>query len=204
MGLGFAPGKKSGQHYQLAMYAIKKASKVNLLLKGQTEKNFEYSIVSHLQSSRRLRKNLITQIGVDEVQKMTKASLFGFSHWPDISIGNSGTAIEIKVVTGGPGMRDLIGQAIAYRMHYRFVMLVVVDQTADFQIVALCKNKQSQEYQLLSGLARDANIYTIVGPDGPCKNIVFSGRERAKKIKPRVPDVIGNPAPPAPPQVQKT
>ena len=80
MTLGFAPGKKKGQHYELAMFALKKASRVNLLLKQQTEKHFEYTIVSHLQSSPRLRKNLITQIGMDEVQKMTKASLFGFSH----------------------------------------------------------------------------------------------------------------------------
>ena len=86
------------------MFALKKASKTNLLLKGQDEKNFEHTIVAQLQSSPRIRKNLITQIGVDEVQKMTKASLFGFSHWPDVSIGNSGTAIEIKVVQGGPGM----------------------------------------------------------------------------------------------------
>lgn len=175
MSLGFASGKKSGQHFDLAMFAVKKASKVNLLLKGQTEKHFEHTIVSHLQSSPRLRKNLITQIGVDEVQKMTKASLFGFSHWPDVSIGNSGTAIEIKVVQGGPGVRDILGQAIAYRMHYRFVILVLVDQTEDRKIVELCRDKNSQEYHLLHGLAEQLNIFTIVGPVGQAKNLVFLG-----------------------------
>lgn len=158
------------------MFALKKASKTNLLLKGQSEKHFEFTIVSHLQSSPRLRKNLITQIGVDEVQKMTKASLFGFSHWPDVSIGNSGTAVEIKVVQGGPGVRDILGQAIAYRMHYRFVILVLIDQTDERRIVELCQDKSSQEFQLLSGLASELNIFTIVGPVGISKNVVFSGR----------------------------
>jgi hypothetical protein len=174
--LGFAPGKKKGQHYELAMFALNKAKKVNLLLKGQTEKHFEFTIVSHLQSSPRLRKNLVTQIGMDEVEKMTKASLFGFSHWPDVSIGNSGTAIEIKVVQGGPGMRDILGQAIAYRMHYRFVILVVIDQTPECKIVELCRDKTSQEYRLLSGLADELNVFSIVGPLGQSKNVVFSGR----------------------------
>ena len=183
MALGFVPSKKSGQHYELAMFALKKASKTNLLLRGQTEKNFEHTIVAQLQSSPRIRKNLITQIGVDEVQKMTKASLFGFSHWPDVSIGNSGTAIEIKVVQGGPGVRDILGQAIAYRMNYRFVILVLIDQTPDGKIVELCQIKDSQEHRLLSGLANELNIFTIVGPVGQSKNVVFSGRCGRNSVK---------------------
>jgi hypothetical protein len=200
MALGFAPGKKKGQHYELAMFALKKALRVNLLLKGQTEKHFEYSIVSHLQSSPRLRKNLITQIGVDEVQKMTKASLFGFSHWPDVSIGNSGTAIEIKVIQGGPGVRDILGQAIAYRMHYRFVILVLIDQTEEGRIIELCQDKESQEYALLTGLARELNIFTIIGPVGQSKNLVFSGRTRSRVTgsvtkKPKKDAIPTSPAP---------
>lgn len=201
--LGFAPSKKKGQHYELAMFALKKASKVNLLLKGQTEKHFEYTIVSHLQSSPRLRKNLITQIGVDEVQKMTKASLFGFSHWPDVSIGNSGTAVEIKVVQGGPGIRDILGQAIAYRMHYRFVILVLIDQTEDGKIVELCQIKDSQEYQLLAGLANELNIFTIVGPAGQSKNVTFSGQSGRRAAKQESAKVIDKTSP-APTQPKPT
>lgn len=175
MALGFAPGKKSGQHYELAQFALKKAKKVNLLVKGQTERHFEHTIVSHLQSSPRLRKNLITQIGLEEVEKISKSKLFGFSHWPDVSIGNDGTAIEIKSIQGGPGIRDILGQAIAYRMHYRFVILVLVDQTDERRVVELCQAKDSQEYSLLSGLADDLNIFSIVGPVGQSKNLVFAG-----------------------------
>ena len=153
------------------MFALKKLKGVNLLVKGKSEKDFEYTIVAHLQSSHRLRKNIITQIGMEEVEKITKASLFGFSHWPDASIGNGGTAVEIKPIHGGPSIRDILGQAIAYRMHYRFVILVLVDQTPDRKIVELCKDKESQEFCLLSGLADAMNIFTIIGPVGKSKEL---------------------------------
>jgi hypothetical protein len=162
------------------MFALKKLKGVNLLVKGKSERDFEYMIVSHLQSSRRLRKNIITQIGMEEVEKITKASLFGFSHWPDASIGNGGTAVEIKPIQGGPSIRDILGQAIAYRMHYRFVILVLVDQTPDRKVVELCRDKDSQEYCLLSGLADALNIFTIVGPVGQSKNVMFAGQECQK------------------------
>lgn len=180
MALGFASAAKRGQHYELAMFATSKLRSVNLFVKGHTERQFEHTVVSHLQASPRLRKNLITQIGVDEVEKITQASLFGFSHKPDISLGNSGTAIEIKVVATGQAVRDVFGQALAYRMHYRFVILVLIDQTEERQIVNLCRVRESQERSLLSELAEAMNIFTIIGPLSQSRNIVFAGERQSK------------------------
>jgi len=173
MALGFVAGSKRGQHYELTRLAVTKLKGVNLLVKGKFERDFEHTIVSHLQSSPTLRKNLITQIGIDEVDKITKASLFGFNHRPDVSIGNDGAAIEIKTISAAPNVRDILGQAIAYRMHYRFVILVLIDQTSDRKVVELCRMKNSQEYALLSGLAEAVNIFTVVGPVGQSKNLIF-------------------------------
>jgi hypothetical protein len=173
MPLGFFPGVKRGQHFELAEFAISKLKTVNLLVKGKTENHFEHNIVSHLRASPKLHKNLITQIGLDEVEKITKASLFGFSHRPDISIGNNGTAIEIKVISTGQSVRDILGQAIAYRMHYRFVILVLVDQTEDRKVVELCRSKESQEFLLLSGLSEEMNIFTVIGSVDQSINVVF-------------------------------
>mgnify|MGYP001278550782 CR=1 FL=1 len=174
MKLGFVSTAQHGQHFNLAKFAIKKLRKVNLALKGKSEKEFEQAVVSFLQSSKQLRNNLITQVGTDEVEKITQASLFGFSHRPDASIGKDGTAIEIKVVTGGQSARDILGQSIAYRMHYRFVILVLVDGTEDRHIVELCKNKRTREHSLFAGLAKTMNIFSIIGPAGPSKNISFT------------------------------
>ena len=173
MALGFVPSAKRGQHYDLAIFAVRRLRNVNVLLKGQTERHFEHTIISHLQASVKLRPNLITQIGVDEVEKITQSILFGFSHRPDVSIGNDGTAIEIKVVSSGQSTRDILGQAIAYRMHYRFVVLVLIDRTPNRNIVSLCKSKASSEYSLLSGLAKTMNVFTVVGPYAQSKNITF-------------------------------
>ena len=173
MALGFVPSAKRGQHYDLAKFAVRHLKKVNVLLKGKTERHFEHTIISHLQASSKLRPNLITQIGVDEVEKITPGILFGFSHRPDVSIGKDGTAIEIKVVSSGQSIRDILGQAIAYRMHYRFVILVLIDRTADRNIVSLCQAKDSSERRLLSGLSETMNVFTVVGPVGQSKNLGF-------------------------------
>jgi hypothetical protein len=86
--------------------------KVNLLVKAKTEKHFEHTVVSYLQASSKLNKNLITQIGQEQVEKVAQANLFGFNHRPDIAIGIDGTAIEIKVLKNSRSVRDVLGQAL--------------------------------------------------------------------------------------------
>lgn len=173
MSMGFVNSSQRGKHFDLAKLAIKKLKSTNLALKGKSEREFEQAVISHLQSSPTIRKNLITQVGTDEVEKITQANLFGFSHRPDSSIGKDGTAIEIKVISGGQSARDILGQSIAYRMQYRFVIIVLIDGTEDRKIVELCKDKKSKEYSLFTGLAETMNIFSIIGPDGPSKNISF-------------------------------
>ena len=173
MSMGFVSTAKRGQHFDLATLAIKKLKSANLALKGKSEREFEQAVIGHLQSSPTLRKNLITQVGTDEVEKIMQANLFGFCHRPDASIGNDGTAIEIKVISGGQSARDILGQSIAYRMQYRFVIIVLVDGTEDRKIVELCKDKKSKEYSLFTGLAETMNVFSIIGPDGPSKNVSF-------------------------------
>jgi hypothetical protein len=174
MPLGFITGAKRGQHYDLAMFAISKLKTVNLLVTGQSENLFERTIVAYLQASHRLNLRLKTQIGLNQDEKITKANLFGFKHRPDASLDEDGTAIEIKVITTGQSIRDILGQAIAYRTYYRFVILVLVDQTEDRKIVELCRLKESQECSLLSGLAETMNIFTVIGPLDQSRNICFS------------------------------
>jgi hypothetical protein len=174
LGLGYARGPKRGQHYELARFAVNKLKRVNLLVKGQSESDFEFSITGHLMSSPKLRQNgLLARLNKDEVGKITEARLFGFGHRPDLAIGPNGTAIEIKVISSGQSLRDTLGQALVYRMHYRFVILVLVDQTADRKVVELCRSKRNQEFTLLSELADTMNIFTIVGPLSQSKNISF-------------------------------
>ncbi len=173
MPLAFKTTRRRGAHYELAALALKRLRQANLAVKGKSERHYEMSIVAHLQASPRLRRNLITQVGEEEVEKIHQASLFGFKHRPDTAIGLDGTAIEIKVIKGGSAVRDILGQAIAYRMDYRFVILVLIDLTDDRQVVHLCTDKKSREHHLLSQLAESLNVFSVVGPLAQSKNLVF-------------------------------
>ena len=173
MGLGLKPAQRRGRHYRLASLAVRRLGSANLLVKGKSEAGFELSVIAHLQGSPELRRNMITQVGAEEVEKITQARLFGFKHRPDTTIGRDGTAIEIKVVSHGGSIRELLGQAIAYRTAYRFVILVMVDETEDREVVRLCGERNSPESKLLRGLSREFNIFSIVGPRGQSKNLVF-------------------------------
>lgn len=189
MALGFMPARRSGIHFELATLAVRRLRKANFRLKGRTEKLFEHTMVASLEGSRKLKNNLITQVGDEEVEKISQASLFGFKHRPDTTIGKDGTAIELKVITSSTSVRVLLGQALAYRMDYRFVILVLVDQTPDRQVVRLCADKKSREYALLNGLAEEFNIYTVVAPGDP-KNLSFIP---PAKRKPRVASALDEP-----------
>ncbi len=174
MALGFVTSARRGQHYDLAKLAVRKMKSADLAIKERKENVFEKMIVTHLRTASKLKKNLITQVATDEVDKITQTKLFGFSHRPDISIGNDGTAIEVKLVTTGPSIRDLLGQALVYRMHYRFVILILIDKTTDSRVVNLCQDKKSQEHSLLAGLADKMNIFSIVCPAKHSENqVVF-------------------------------
>ncbi len=173
MSFGFVSSPRRGVHYNLAKFTVGKLKKSNLMIKGKSERHYEHTVVSYLQASPKLRNYLITQIGAEEVEKITQANLFGFKHRPDTTIGKDGTAIEIKVVTGGQSLREILGQSIAYRMHYRFVILVVIDGTPERQLVTICQDKKSQEYQLLSGMASEFNIFSIIGPKAAYENVAF-------------------------------
>lgn len=173
MTYGFKRSHRNDAHYDLAREAGRQLKNGNLLKRSRNEREFEQAIVATLESSPELAKNLITQVGEREVDKVTQAHLFGFKHRPDIAIGNDGTAIEIKAVTRGYAVRDLIGQAFMYRVHYRFVLLVLVDQTPDRQIVQCCSDPESPEHRLLQDLSENLCIFSIVGPQDHGKNIVF-------------------------------
>jgi hypothetical protein len=147
---------------------------MDLTLKGKTEQNFEHTIISYLRSSGELSRNLITQLGENEVEKFTPADLYGFRHRPDVAIGQSGTAIEIKAITGSQAIRDVLGQALAYRVQYRYVILVLIDRTPKRTIVERSKGRDSLDNKLFAGLSEFLNIFSIVGPIKQSENRVFA------------------------------
>ena len=99
MDYGFKKYSRKGTHYDLAMEAAKNIKKINFHFKHRDEKEVEHHLVSSLETHRKLKPHLITQINKDQAVTMTRAELFGFRHSPDIAIGDDGTAIELKLFT---------------------------------------------------------------------------------------------------------
>lgn len=97
---------------------------------------------------------------------MTKTTLFGSTHRPDMSVGPDGTAVEVKLISDnhstGTQIRKAYGQSLMYRQTYRFVIVVLFDYT-DLQKVDKLVNKEngSNENQFMVDL-ESLNIFTEV------------------------------------------
>ncbi len=173
---GFKKGLRTGEYYELAKEAVKRIKKANFMIKGKDERDYEFSLVSQLESSRKLKPYLIDHVtkGLkDSSVIMTRADFFGFRHSPDVAIGDDGTAIELKLIKGGASVRDMLGQGICYRTNYRFVILVFIAENPTEPFIDLCKDKKSNEFKLLNALANDFNIFSIIGPEPDGKNLAF-------------------------------
>jgi hypothetical protein len=174
--IGFKTGLRTGKHYELAIAAIKRIKRMNFLLKGKDERDCEFSLVSRLESSRKLRPHLITQVSNDPKHAdvvMTRADFFGFRHSPDVAIGADGTAIDLKLIKGSHSIRDMLGQGICYRTNYRFVVLVFIGSSSTEPFIDLCRDKKSPECSFLTALASDFNIFSVIGPGPNDRNIAF-------------------------------
>jgi len=173
MDYGFKKYSRKGAHYDLAMEAAKHIKKINFLIKHRDEKDVEHHIVSSLETYRNLKPHLITQLNKEQPVIMTRAELFGFRHSPDVAIGDDGTAIELKLIKSSQSVREMLGQAMCYRMNYRFVILIFVSPASSCSFIDLCSEKRSNERKLLNALAADFGIFSVVGPTSAGKNLSF-------------------------------
>jgi len=173
MGIGLKQSKRTGKHYDLVIEAVQKISQMEFRAKVNKEKEFEGRLIERLKSSKRLKKNLIEQVDYGDVEKINPVELFGYDHKPDATIGKDGTAIELKLIKGGQSIRDMLGQALCYRINYRFAVLVFVARHPEETIIEKCARKNSKEYKLLNALANEFNIFSIIGPKPNGKNILF-------------------------------
>jgi hypothetical protein len=173
MDYGFKKYTRTGTHYDLAMDAAKHIKKINFLIKHRDEKDVEHHLVSSLETYRNLKPHLITQLNKEQPVIMTRAELFGFRHSPDVAIGDDGTAIELKLIKSSQSVREMLGQAMCYRVNYRFVILVFVAPEPACSFIELCRQKGSNEHKLLNALAADFGIFSVVGPTSNGKNLSF-------------------------------
>ncbi len=136
----FKTGKRTGIHWENLNKAKDIIKRLSLDIKAYDARKFEDRISGALQPN---FEKFIDQRNIKQV--MTRVTLFGHDHRPDMSIDKDGVAIEVKTAKTGSSFREAIGQSMIYRLGYRFVIILWVDSTRDKSYKNLCSNINSKE-----------------------------------------------------------
>ena len=152
----FLTGKRTGKHWSNLQKAKNIIEKLSLDIRAIDERKFEDRISGALQPN---FEDFIDQRNIQQV--MTRVTLFGHDHRPDMSIDIDGIAIEVKTAKSGQSFREAIGQSMIYRMGYRFVLVVWVDYTKDKMYKTQCSIKDSDEDKFIKQLEEN-NIFCII------------------------------------------
>ena len=107
----FMSGKKYGKYWDNLNMALEIIKRLSLDVKSERESKFEDRISGALQPN---FESFIDQRNIQ--QTMTRITLFGHDHRPDMSIGTDEVAIEVKFVKAGWSFREAIGQSMIYRL----------------------------------------------------------------------------------------
>lgn len=152
----FMSAKKYGKYWENLNRALEIIKRLSLDVKSERESKYEDRISGALQPN---FDNFIDQRNIK--QTMTRITLFGHDHRPDMSIGTDEVAIEVKFVKAGWSFREAIGQSMIYRLGYRFVVVVWVDATSNKVYGNLIQDENSNESKFIKELEKN-NIYCVI------------------------------------------
>jgi hypothetical protein len=162
----FYKSVRQGKYYDALKKVLKVINTANLQISGKAERNYEDRIAALLESSygEAVNPDLDLEF-VDqrsEQKVLTRVTLFNCDHRPDMSIGKSGIALEVKRVSHGSAIREAIGQSFVYRRGYRFVVVILIDKSGkEKQIKKLFEDKGKAEFALAKFL-QEKGIYVLV------------------------------------------
>ena len=149
--------QRRGAYWVDCQKAIRKIQKMDLRKAHDYEEFFEGRISTNLEDIK-FSDRFVEQKSYEGA--ITRVSLFGFNHKPDMTIGTAGIAFEVKRVWGAKPLKEAFAQALFYRTHYRFVIIVLVDKTVKGQVFNLINTKGSPEAALIKDY-EDLNIFII-------------------------------------------
>jgi hypothetical protein len=152
----FKDGRKKGYYWESLLKIKEIVDRLSLDMNYNTEKEFEDRIAGALQPN---FDDFIDQRNTK--QTMTRVTLFDHDHRPDLSIGEDGIAIEVKLAKSGESFRSAIGQSLIYRMGYRFSLVIWIDTSKNKRYVNSVKDKKHKEKEFLLALEQQ-NIFSII------------------------------------------
>lgn len=161
--MSFESGRKRGRYWEDAQSLHDTVMKFPFQTTGKNESAFERGFATTLMATRdRYNSDVITQI--DRESTVQSVYCFGKKHRPDMTLGESGIAIEMKFITYS-GLKNAIGQGHLYRLRYRFVFLILIVSEKSKQIYENIENGQEKDLEdTLRYLATNMNIFAYVVP----------------------------------------
>jgi hypothetical protein len=152
----FLAGKRTGYYWESLQKSLELISRVSLDINAEDERKFEDRLSGALQPN---FKDFIDQRNNKQV--MTRITAFNHDHRPDMSISDDGVAMEVKVLRSGSSVREALGQALIYRLGYRFVIIIWVDATKDKEYKTAISKTGSVESGLIAEM-QEMNIFCVV------------------------------------------
>lgn len=171
--MGFEKGRRFGKFWDDTKTLNELITTHSFNTTGKNEHDFKISLASSMMT---MKKNFNFEVATEFDKSDTVKSIycFGKNHRPDMMIGDKGLAIEMKFIRYS-GLKDSIGQGYLYRLHYRFVFLVLIISEKRKKIhFDLQSGKEDNLKSLLQHLADTMNIFTYIVP-------AFSISPRMKK-----------------------
>lgn len=160
----FKPNRRGGKYYDVlnrAIEVIEEKLKLNFGSSSK-EKDYENRVAGALLTGMDELDDEIRFIDQRDVQEtLTRITLCGYDHRPDMSFGRDGIAIEIKRLSGSQSVREFIGQTIVYRNGYRFVIGVLIDERKNKPIKKRFEDPTTEEYKLKEYL-ESIGVFLIV------------------------------------------
>jgi hypothetical protein len=166
--MAFEVGRRRGKLWEDTRLLATIMEKEDFNVSGKGERQFEIQISGILKSRQSEFKHPI-QSQYHNDTKVASAYFFGKKHRPDLSIDEFGTAVELKFI--GKDLQDLngvktaIGQAMIYRLRYKFAVNVLVMSSAHKNLYEdAYKEHESDLHRVLRMMADEHNIFTIIRP----------------------------------------
>lgn len=161
--MAFKSSRRFGKYSKDACQMDSFISSYHFNTSAKSERDFEYGFSSALINA---INNFSTEVMSQVNNETTVKSVycFGKKHRPDIALGESIIGLELKLINYA-GLKDAIGQGFLYRIHYRYVFLVlVISKERKNFYQDLCEGQESSLENMLQYLADTMNIFTYIVP----------------------------------------
>lgn len=161
--MGFELVRRRGRTWEDAKSLDLLLNRSSFNMTGKSEREFEGIFAGALQSHQDTFNNMVIS-QMNKEAAVQSVYCFGKNHRPDMTIGESGVAIEMKLVHY-EGLKDAIGQGHLYRLRYKFVFLVLIVREDRKALYLEIENGQEKDLMdTLEYLAENLNIFTYLVP----------------------------------------